>query len=99
VGGDGRLGEPAVELGAARRGQAVDHPVRLDLLRLALRLDQAVTGQPVEHLVQVADVQPAPLVADGLLEAALELVAVGWLGRKQGQDRVVEGHVPYLVSR
>jgi hypothetical protein len=62
----------------------VDDPVRLDLLRLTLRLDQAVAGQTVEHLVQVADVQPAPLVADGLLEAALELVAVGGLGLSLG---------------
>ena len=62
-------------------------------------VDQAVAGEPVEYLVQVADVQPAPLVADGLLEAGLELVAVGGLGRQQGQDRVVQGHAPYLAAR
>jgi hypothetical protein len=83
----------------AGRGDPVDQPVRLDLLRLALRLDQAVTAEAVEDLVEVADVQPAPLVADGLLEAGLELVAVGWLGRQQGQYRVVQGHAPYLAAR
>jgi hypothetical protein len=46
----------------------VDDAVGLDLLRLSLGVDQAVPGEPVEDLVQVADVQPAPLVADGLLE-------------------------------
>jgi hypothetical protein len=45
----------------------VDDAVGLDRLRLAFGLDQAVAGEPVEYLVQVADVQPAPLVADGLL--------------------------------
>ena len=66
--------------------------VGLDLLRLPLGVDQAVPGEPVEHLVQVADVQPAPLVADGLLEAAFQLVAVRGLGRQQGEYRVVQGH-------
>jgi hypothetical protein len=47
----------------------VDDAVGLDLLRLSLGVDQAVPGEPVEDLVEVADVQPAPLVADGLLEA------------------------------
>ena len=99
AGGDGRLAEPAVELGAAGRGEVVDDAVGLDLLRLALGVDQAVTGEPLEYLVEVADVQPAPLIADGLLEAAFQLVAVGRLGREQGQDRVMQGHEPYLVTR
>ena len=70
----------------------MDDAIGLDLLRLALGVDQAVPGEPVEYLVHVADVQPAPLVADGLLEAGLELVAVGCPVRQQGQDRVVQGH-------
>ena len=73
--------------------------VGLDLLRLALGLDQAIPGEPVEDLVQVADVQPAPLVADSLLEAGFQLVAVGWPVRQQGQDRVLQGHVPCLAAR
>jgi len=99
AGGDGGLGEPAAEFGAAGRGEAVDDAVGLDLLRLALRVDQAVAGEPVEYLVQVADVQPASLVADGLLEAGLELIAMGGLGREQSQDRVMQGHAPYLATR
>ena len=71
AGGDGWLAEPAVESGAAGRGEAVDDAVGLDLLRLALRIDQAVAREPVEYLVQVTDGQPAPLVADSLLEAAV----------------------------
>ena len=99
AGGDGWLVEPAVEFGAAGRGQAVDDAVGLDLLRLALGVDQAVAGEPVEDLVEVADVQPAPLVADGLIEAGFQLVAVGGLGRQQGQYRVLQGHAPYLAAR
>jgi len=70
----------------------VDDAVGFDLLGLALGVDHAVAGQPVEDLVEVADVQPAPLVADGLLEAGLQLIAMGWPVRQQGQDRVVQGH-------
>jgi hypothetical protein len=99
AGRDGGLGEPAVEFGASGRGEAVDDAVGLDLLGLALGVDEAVAGEPVEYLVQVADVQPAPLVADGLLEAGLELVAVGWPVRQQGQYGVVQGHASYLVTR
>ena len=91
AGGDGWLGEPAVEFGAAGRGEAVDDAVGLDLLRLSLGLDQAVPGEPVEYLVQVADVQPAPLVADGLLEAAFQLVAVGGLAASRARTAWCRG--------
>ena len=60
AGGDGGLGEPAVEFGAAGRGEAMDDAVGFDLLGPALGVDQAVAGEPVEDLVEVADVQPAP---------------------------------------
>jgi hypothetical protein len=73
-----RFGQPVAERGAARRGDPVHEPVRLDWLRLPLRLDQRVAAEPFQDLVQVTDVQPAPLIADGLLEAVLELVSVGW---------------------
>src|SRR5215831_10774709 len=63
--------EPAIQFGATRRGQVVDHPIRLDLLVLALRGDEAVPAEPVEDLVQVPDVKPAPLLTDGLLKAGL----------------------------
>jgi ABC-2 type transport system ATP-binding protein len=49
----------------------VHQPVRLDRLRLALGLGQAVAGQAVEDLVEVAGVQPAALLADRLLELSL----------------------------
>ena len=91
AGGDGRLGEPAAELGPAGRGEAVDDPVGLDLLRLALGVDQAVAGEPVEDLVQVADVQPAPLVTDGLLEAGFQLVAVGGLSASRARTAWCRG--------
>jgi hypothetical protein len=39
----------------------VDDAVGLDLLRLALGVDQAVPGKPVQYLVEVADVQPAAI--------------------------------------
>jgi hypothetical protein len=61
---------------APGRSDPVDQPIRLDRLRLALGLDQAVAGAAVENLVEVADVRPAPLLAHRLLEAALQLVAV-----------------------
>ena len=76
----------------------MDDAVGLDLLGLAPGLDQAVAGETVKYLVKVADVQPAPLVADGLLEAGLELVAVGGLGREQGQHRVMQGHLIVILA-
>jgi hypothetical protein len=42
-----RLAQPAIELRAPSRGDPVDQPVRLDRLRLALGLDQAVPGEAV----------------------------------------------------
>jgi hypothetical protein len=41
------LVQPAVEFLTAGRGDLVDEPVRLDGLRLALGLDQAVAGEAV----------------------------------------------------
>ena len=61
-----RLGQPAPELFLAGRSEPMHEPVRLDRLGLALRLDQAVPAQPVQQLIQVPDVQPAPLVPDRL---------------------------------
>ena len=54
----------------------MDQPVRLDRLRLALGLDQAVAGEAVEDLVEVADIQAAPLVAHCLLEAAFVILGM-----------------------
>jgi hypothetical protein len=65
------LAQPAVQLGPARRGQVMDHPIWLHWLRLALRLDELVPAQPVKDLIEMPDVQPAPLISDGLLETAL----------------------------
>ena len=88
----GRLGQPPVQLGPPGRRQPVDDAVWLDRLRLALGVDQAIPAQPVQDLIEVPDVQPAPLVADRLLEAALQLIAVGRLLGKQRKNRVVQGH-------
>jgi hypothetical protein len=93
VGADGWFGQPAIKFGSAGRGEPVYQPIRFDLLRLAFGLNQAVLGQPVQHLVEVPDVQPAPLLANGLLKTALQLVAMGRLVRYQGEHRVVQCHV------
>jgi hypothetical protein len=83
AGGHARLVQPAIEFRPSGLSDPVDQPVRLDRLRLALRLDQAVAGQAVEDLVEVPDVQPAPLLADRLLEAALQLGTVRGLVREE----------------
>jgi hypothetical protein len=70
----------------------VDDPVGLDGLRLPLRIDEAIPAQPVQDLVQVPDVQAAPLITDGLLEAALQLVAMSRLLGEQRENRVMQGH-------
>ena len=87
-----RLAQPAVQFRAPGRGELVHHAVRLDRLRLPLGGDQAVPGQPVEHLVQMPDVHPAPLVADRLLEAGPQFVAVRGLGGEQGEHGVLQRH-------
>ena len=89
----GGLGQPAPELVQAGRGEPMYQPVRLDRLGLALRLDQAITAQPFQQLIQVPDVQPAPLVPHRLVEAALELVAMGRLDGQQRQHGVMKSHV------
>ena len=70
-----RLAQPAVQLGPAGRCQVMDDPIWLHWLRLALRLDEPVPAQPVKDLIEMPDVQPAPLISDGLLEAALQFSA------------------------
>ncbi len=65
-----RLAQPAVQLGPAGRCQVMDNPIWLHWLRLALRLDEFVPAQPVKDLIEMADVQPAPLISDGLVRAA-----------------------------
>ena len=87
-----RLAQPAVQLGPAGRGQVMDDPVWLYWLRLALGLDEFVPAQPVQDLIEMPDVQPAPLISDGLLEAALQFVSVRWLAGQQRQDRVMQRH-------
>jgi hypothetical protein len=77
----------------------VDEPVRLDRLGVALGLDQAVPGQPVQDLVEVADVQAAPLIAHRLLEAALQLVTVRGLMSQQSQHGVMKRHVSDSPAR
>jgi hypothetical protein len=72
-----------LELGAPGRGEPVHDAIGLHRLRLALGINQPVTGQPFQDLVQVPDVEPAPLLAYRCLEAGLELVTVGRLGIKQ----------------
>ncbi|HET6551623.1 MAG TPA: ATP-binding cassette domain-containing protein [Solirubrobacter sp.] len=75
-GGRGRA-EPLVQRGPSRVGDGVNEPVRPPRLGLGTDdLDVAVALEAVEHLVQVADVQRAPLRADTALERALELIAV-----------------------
>lgn len=56
----------------------------------ALRLDELVPAEPVKDLIQVPDVQPAPLVSDGLLEAPLQFVTVRGLAGQQRQDCVMQ---------
>jgi putative ABC transport system ATP-binding protein len=83
------------------------HPVGLDRLRLPLGFDEPVPGQPVEDLVQVADVQPAPLIADGLLKAGLQpRRAVGFVFQRYNLlpaltalDNVIAPVLPYRTSR
>ena len=87
-----RLAQPAVQLGPAGRCQVMDNPVWLYRLRLALGLDEFVPAQPVKDLIEMPDVQPAPLISDGLLEAALQFVSVRWLAGQQRQDRVMQRH-------
>src|ERR1051326_5323829 len=64
--------QPAVQLGTAGECQVMDDPIWLHWLRLAFRLDELIPAQPVKDLVEMPDVQPAPLISDGPLEAALE---------------------------
>jgi hypothetical protein len=45
----------------------------------------------------VADVEPSPLFAHRLLEAALQRVAVGRLGREEREHGVVQRHVTVLL--
>jgi hypothetical protein len=70
----------------------VNNPVWLRWLRLPLRFDQPVPAEPVKDLIQMPDVQPAPLISHGLLEADLQFVSVGWLIGEQRQDRVMQRH-------
>jgi ABC-type lipoprotein export system ATPase subunit len=44
----------------------MDNPIWLHWLRLALGLDELVPAQPVKDLIEMPDVQPAPLISDGL---------------------------------
>ena len=92
------LGQPAPQLVPAGRSEPVHQPVRLDRLGLALGLDQAIPAQAFQQLIQVPDVQPAPLVAYRLVEAALELVAMGRLDGQQRQHGVMKSHVISLPS-
>jgi hypothetical protein len=52
------LVQPAVEFLPPGLGDLVDQPVRLDGLRLALGLDQAVAGEAVDDLVAIARILP-----------------------------------------
>jgi hypothetical protein len=70
----------------------MDDPVWLQRLRLALRLDELVPAEPVKDLIQAPDVQPAPQVSDGLLEAPLQFVTVRGLVGQQRQDCVMQRH-------
>lgn len=82
-GSRGGLGQPVLQFGSPGRGEPVHNAVRLDWLRLALGIDQAVPGEPLQDLVQVPDVEPAPLLPHRRLEAGLQLIAMGRLGVKQ----------------
>jgi hypothetical protein len=87
-----RLAQPAIQLGPAGRREAMDNPIGLHWLGLALRVDELVPVQPVKDLVEMPDVEPAPLISDCLFEAALQFVSVRWLVGKQRQDRVMQRH-------
>jgi hypothetical protein len=77
----------------------MDNSVRLHRLRPPLRFDQAITAEPVEYLIQVPDVQAAPLLADGLLETALQFVTVGRLLGQQCEHCVMQRHISSVSGR
>jgi hypothetical protein len=70
------LREPVLQLLASGGGDAIDVFVGpIFLLDLAFG-DEPVADEPVEHLIEVADVEVAPLRPDGLPELRSQLVAV-----------------------
>src|SRR5699024_996252 len=88
-----RLREPALELLAPRVGDRVDDAVGPARLRLGAGDDAVPFAlETLEHLVEVADVERAPLRPGRSLECALELVPVALAAGEQGEDGVVERH-------
>ena len=63
--------QPALELLPSRPRQPVDRLVRSRFLRNDPLLDEVIALEAIEDLVQVADVELAPLRADGSLELPL----------------------------
>lgn len=84
--------EPRVELAATGVCQAVDDPIGPSRLADATSRDQPLSGEPVEHLVEVADREVAPLRPDRLLELLAQLVAVALTIGEQGEDGVLNWH-------
>src|SRR5204863_10172085 len=96
---DERRLEPALELGAAGVGEPVVDPIGPVRLRDGAPRDEPVADEPVEDLVQVADVELAPLRPDRLFEGGFEFIAVARLLREKREHCVMNRHrALYLVT-
>ena len=89
---DERRLEPALELLPARGGHAVDRLVGPRRLGHMATRDEPFADEPVEHLIDVAEVELAPLRADAFLEARLELVAMALAAGEEREHGVVDRH-------
>lgn len=88
-----RGSQPRIELGSAGLGESVEVLVGPVGLRDFVLGGEAVADQAVEDLVEVADVEVAPLGTDSVAELSAQLVAVAFAFGEQGEDRVVDGYI------
>jgi hypothetical protein len=89
---DERRLKPAFELRVSGAGEAIDDSVGPVGLRDDALGDERVALEPIEHLVEVTDVELAPLWPDRLLETGLQLIAVARAVGEEGEDGVVDRH-------
>lgn len=91
-----RRREPYLELATTGVRQPVENPVRSAGLFDTRCGDQAVTDEPIEHLVEVTDVEAAPLWPDSRFELGPEDIAITLSSGEQSEHGVLDGHEEIL---
>lgn len=94
---EGRL-EPSCQFLRSSGRQLVNGPVGAVGLAHPSARDESIAKQSLEHLVEMANVELAPLRPDRLLEALFELVAVALALGEQSEDGVLNWQPAYLPA-